>query len=129
MNENVLSKGITFPDHETELRSSTKTYGELNKKYKTVLKAFNKKEINEEDLIDWKNTLKRHVEDVIYQVGELSMCVSELQEPLKMEYYSKFKPALAEVLFNEEFEAAVLPYDTLKNRCFQLIGKIIGVEL
>ena len=129
MNENVLSKGISFPDHTIELISSTKTYGELNKKHKAVLKAFKDKQINEEDLIEWKDTLKRHVEDVLYQVGELSMCVSELQEPLRIEYYSKFKPALAETLFNEEFEAAVIPYDTLKNRCFQLIGKIIGVRL
>ena len=129
MNENTRNIGIVFPDHEAELRSSTKTYSELNKKYKAVLKAFKDKQINEEDLIEWKDTLKRHVEDVLYQVGELSMCVSEHQEPLRMEYYSKFKPALAETLFNEEFDAAVLPYDNLKNRCFQLIGKIIGVKL
>lgn len=129
MSENVQNKGITFPDHTIELRSSTKTYTELNKKYKAVLKAFKDNDINEEDLSEWKDTLKRHIEDVLYQVGELSMCVSELQEPLRMEYYGKFKPALAETLFNEEFDTAVLPYDTLKNRCFQLIGKIIGVKL
>ena len=129
MNENARNKGIVFPDHTVELKSSTKTYSELNKKYKAVLKAFKKKEINEGDLIEWKDTLKRHVEDILYQVGDLSVCVSELQEPLRMEYYSKFKPALAETLFNEEFDAAVMPYDTLKNRCFQLIGKIIGVKL
>ena len=125
----MYQKGIEFPDHTVELRSATKMYGELNKKYKAVLKSFKKKEINKEDLIEWKDTLKRHVEDVLYQVGDLSICVSELQEPLRMEYYSKFKPALAETLFNEEFDAAVVPYDVLKNRCFQLIGKIIGVRL
>jgi hypothetical protein len=57
------------------------------------------------------------------------MDVSALQEPLKEYYYKTLKPALAETMFNKEFDEWVEPYDALKNKCFQLMGKIIGEEL
>lgn len=117
------------PDNEEELSSSTRLFERLNKKYKIVLKAFKNGEITEHDLDLWKANIKIQVEDVLYQVGKLSLDVSVLQEPLKEYYYKKLKPAMAETMFNKDFDKWVEPYDTLKNRCFQLMGKIIGEEL
>jgi hypothetical protein len=124
---------ITFeiPDHSIELMSSEKTFKELNKKYKAVLKLYNNNEINDDELEDWKLILKKRLEEVLYLVGELSRPVSDLRESLEQRYYSRYKgtPATAERLYNLHFNEIVLPYDTLKNRCYQLMGKMIGVDL
>lgn len=117
------------PDNSEELASSARIFQRLNKKYKDVLKAHKKNEISEQDLDLWKASIKTQVEDVLYQIGTLSIDVSVLQEPLKDYYYKTMKPAMAETMFNKDFDAWVEPYDNLKNKCFQLMGKIVGEEL
>lgn len=118
-----------MPDHEEELRANNKTFGHLNKKYKDVLKAHKDGDIDDDDLDEWKASLKHQVEDIIYQVGELSLVVRELKEPLRDYFIKNFKPAIADTMFNKEYDEAEEPYDVIKNRCFQLIGKIIGEDL
>ena len=128
-NEELETIKPVMPDHEPELRSSTKLFGYLNKKYKVVIKAHKKGDLTDDDLGAWVESLKHQVEDILYQVGELSLCVRELKEPLRMYYFDNFKPAIAETMFEKEYDEAELPYDVIKNRCFQLVGKMIGEEL
>lgn len=127
-NKSELTKPI-FPDYDEELASSNRLFERLNVKYRDVLKAHKKGDVTDQDLDMWKASIKNQVEDILYQVGKLSMDVSELQEELENYYYTKFKPAMAETMFRKEFDELVEPYDTIKNRCFLLMGKILGEEL
>jgi hypothetical protein len=117
------------PDNKEEITSSNRLFERLSKRHKDVLKAYKCKEMCEQDLDMWKAMIKTQVEDVLYQVGKLSLEISILQEPLKNYYYKTLKPAMGDTMFKKEFDEWTEPYDTLKNKCFQLMGKIIGEEL
>lgn len=126
--KNPMGDRPLMPNHEIELRTSTKLFVRLSKKYRTVLKARKDNQINDNDVVEWKSNLKRQIENILYQVGELSMCVREIKNPLREHYISNYKPAIADTMFIKEYDELELPYDKLKNKCFQLIGKLISTK-
>lgn len=121
----MIEKIKTLPDHSEEFE-----------KAKEMLQRV----VND---INWHNSVSKElskfkVDNMIYIVdgilciiADLSMSRFEIRDMLEEAYSKQYvkSPALGKKLFIKEYEELHEPYDKIKNKCFDLLGKLQGTAI
>jgi hypothetical protein len=66
------------------------------------------------------------VDNILSAIGDMSMTRFNAMNDLEEEYLKKYiqSPALGKTLFLKEYNKLHVPYDKLKNKCFDLLSKL-----
>jgi len=114
-----IIEGIEVPDNKTELDKATKFISRVSKKVNNHLLSL---KLPKDEFIELYQEILR----VLFNVGELSEPIFEIQDKLEEKYNLAYShsPALATKLFWEKYSDAHKPYTILKNRCYTLLDNL-----
>ena len=111
---------LKLEDHSRELEQAGNILNKVSKEFKWY------KETKVDIPHRKKFTLVYLTSKVLDLVGELSMTRFDVRDSLEEKYKIQYckSPELGKKLYLEHYESIHKPYDKIKNKCFELLGRI-----
>jgi hypothetical protein len=121
--ENLLFSEIIVPDHKKQLAVANKTLDIIQQTFRRI--AINCEFKTSDGGIIHDNMYDDTIKILLY-VADLSLPIFNLMDKIERKHYTMNKDNhnLARKLFLEEYRALHVKYDTIKNRCYQILSDI-----